>query len=113
MAKSDSVYGKFVAVNEQHLTDNLDFMVRYMEANKFFGTNSIIKQFPKTDITTAMNAFLDILQSGNIEQRRHDVVAALHGHIAITKLSFGVTTNALTAQFGKKETETPPPPPHT
>jgi len=35
--KTDGTYGKFVTNNEQHLTDDLDFMVRYMERNKFFG----------------------------------------------------------------------------
>jgi hypothetical protein len=34
--KTDKVYGKFIANNEQHLIDNLAFIVRYMDANNFF-----------------------------------------------------------------------------
>ena len=61
-------------------------MVRYMDANKFFGTDGILSKFPKANVT--INALLDIIQSGNIEQRRHDVIAGLHGKVALTKLSF-------------------------
>jgi len=35
--KSDEKYGEFTTTNEQHLIDNLDFIVKYMEVNKFFG----------------------------------------------------------------------------
>ena len=94
--KNENVYGKFITNNEQHLTDNLDFMVRYMDANKFFGKDGILTKFPKANVTTSINALLDIIQSGNIESRRSDVIAWLHGKVALTKLSFGVTTNALT-----------------
>lgn len=31
-------YKKFIETNKQHLTDNLNFIVEYMDANKFFGT---------------------------------------------------------------------------
>ena len=104
--KIDGVYGKFVTNNEQHLTDDLDFMVRYMDANKFFGTTGVLAKFPKANITSSINALVDIIQSGNIEQRRHDVIANLHGKISLTKLSFGVTTNALTlkSKWGKGTT---------
>ena len=71
-------------------------MVRYMDANTFFGTDGILTKFPKANVTSSINALLDIIQSGNIESRRSDVIAGLHGKIALTKLSFGVTTNALT-----------------
>ena len=94
--KNENVYGKFITNNEQHLTDNLDFMVRYMDANNFFGKEGILTKFPKANVTTSINALLDIIQSGNIESRRSDVIAWLHGKVALTKLSFGVTTNALT-----------------
>lgn len=94
--KNDNVYGKFIENNTQHLQDNLDFMVRYMDANKFFWADSILKKYPKISTTSALNALLDIIQSGNIESRRSDIIAWLHGKIALTKLSFGVTTNALT-----------------
>jgi hypothetical protein len=34
-----------------------------------------------------------------MEQRRHDLIAGLDGKIELTKLSFGVTSSALTANF--------------
>lgn len=46
---------------------------------------------------------LDIIQAGNIELRRHDVISGLHGKIALTKLSFGVTTSMFTLKTRKKE----------
>ncbi len=94
--KTDKVYGKFIANNEQHLIDNLAFIVRYMDANNFFWDNSILKKYPQINTPNAINTLLDIIQSGNIESRRSDIIAWLHGKVALTKLSFGVTTNALT-----------------
>lgn len=88
-------YTEFMATNRQHLTDNLDFIVRYMDANKFFWPDGILKKYPKVN-TSAINALLDVLQSGNIEQRRSNVIEWLHGHLALTKLSFGITTAMLT-----------------
>jgi hypothetical protein len=92
----DKKYGDFVTTNEQHFKSSADFMVRYMDANKLFGTDSILIKKSETDQELAINALLDILQSGMREQRRNDVIAALHGKIALTKLSFGLTTNTLT-----------------
>lgn len=109
----DTVYGWFVTKNKKHLESNLKFMVSYMDANKFFGADGIFIKFPKVNRTNSINALLDIIQSGNIEQRRHDVISGLHGKIALTKLSFGVTTNALTLTSWKASSNTPPPPPHT
>ena len=91
-----------------------------MDANHFFGKGSVLEKFPK-DITTSINALLAIIQSGAIEERRNDVIAALHGKVELTKLSFGVTTNALTINAGKirpkqtvsKNTLPPAPPPAT
>ncbi|HBB04691.1 TPA: hypothetical protein DCZ39_07545 [Patescibacteria group bacterium] len=34
--KTDKMYGAFVTNNEQYFTDNLNFILRYMDANKFF-----------------------------------------------------------------------------
>jgi hypothetical protein len=96
---TDDIYGNFVDNNHQHLSDDLAFMLRYMEENTFFGTEGLFAKAavdPKVNITSITNSLLDILQSGNIEQRRHDVIAELHGKISLTKLSFGVTTNAFT-----------------
>jgi len=67
-----------------------------MEANKFFGEAGIITKFPKANISQSLNELVNIIQSGNIEQRRHDVMTGLHSSFDVTKLSFGVTTNALT-----------------
>lgn len=35
-AKSDAIFGDFVTNNIVHLKSNLEFIVRYMAANKFF-----------------------------------------------------------------------------
>ncbi|MEI7558850.1 MAG: hypothetical protein WCJ45_09050 [bacterium] len=70
-------------------------MVSYMEANTFFGENGIIKKFPKDKITPSLNALLDIIQSGNIESRRSDIISALHGKVELTKLSFGLSVGTL------------------
>jgi len=120
--KTEEIYGKFITNNEQHLTDNLDFMVRYLDANKFFGKNGLLSKFPKANVTSSLNALLDIIQSWNIESRRTDVISALHGAVKLTKLSFGVTTNALTLKAWRKTPEAPgstivdpsgtPPPPN-
>ena len=95
-------YKKFVKNNEQHLKDNLDFIVSYMDANKFFSykdnSGTLIEgKITKLDnVTTSLNALLDIIQSGNIEQRRADLVNKLPEKVELTKLDFGVTTRALT-----------------
>lgn len=109
--KTDSTYGRFVTTNEQHFRDDLNFIVEYMDANKFFGADGILTKYPKANTTSSINALLDVLQSGNIEQRRHDVITELHGKVSLTKLSFGVTTSALTFKKGvqKKKTEAPVP----
>ena len=46
-----------------------------MDANNFFGKEGILTKFPKANVTTSINALLDIIQSGNIESRRSDVIA--------------------------------------
>ena len=74
---SDDTYGRFVTSNHEHLANNLAFMVRYMEVNKFFGTDGLFNKLSKTpgiDTTNMANTLVDILQSGNVEQRRHDVM---------------------------------------
>ena len=99
--KIDKDYWAFVTTNEQHLKDSADFMARYMETNKLFGADSILIKKSTTDQKLAINALLDIIQSWVHEQRRHDVIAWLHGKISLTKLSFWVTTSILTAKSGK------------
>jgi len=105
---NNAPYGEFIKNNMGHLTADLEFIVSYMDANKFFGDNGIFKKYPKVKSEEAITALLNILQSGNIETRRHNVIAALHGKVAITKLSFGATTNALTVKF-KSKTPAPTP----
>ena len=107
---NNAPYGEFIKNNMGHLTADLEFIVRYMDANKFFGADGIFTKYPKVKTEQAINALLNILQSGNIETRRHNVIAALHGKVAITKLSFGATTNALTVKF---KSETPAPTPYS
>lgn len=123
--QTDTTFGKFVTKNAWHLKNNLDFMVSYMEANTFFGENGIIKKFPKDKITPSLNALLDIIQSGNIESRRSDIISALHGKVELTKLSFGLSVGTLMGSWlvtpssplstgvDGSPTGTPPSPPHT
>ncbi|MCX6823629.1 MAG: hypothetical protein NT085_00680 [candidate division SR1 bacterium] len=99
-------YKKFVETNKQHLKDNLAFMIKYMEANKFFGDDGKIAQLDDANKEIAMNALLDIIQSGSIETRRSNLIEGLHGHVALTKLSFGVTTSALTFSSDKGSSAT-------
>jgi len=82
-----------------------------MDANELFGADSILAKKSVSDQKIAMNTLLDILESGVREQRRHDVIAGLQDKIALTKLSFGVTSNTLTLDLKKKKTETPAPTP--
>ena len=84
-------------------------MVSYMQMHNLFGPQSPI--LTSKDPKQAATMLVQILQAGNHDLRRHDVVAALHGKVDLTKLSFGVTTNALTLKLNNSDT--PPPPPHT
>lgn len=109
MATTDSVYGSFVQHNEAHLRSNVDFIVKYMDTHRLFGSASPLLTSKNPQEAVAL--LVQILQAGNHDLRRHDVIAALHGKVDLTKLSFGVTTNALTLQF--TGSDTPPPPPST
>lgn len=102
---SDPIYGKFITTNEETLKSEAAFIVRYMAANELFGSNSLLAKKTSSEKKSALTTLFDILQSGAREQRRHDVIAGLHGKIALTKLSFGVTTNALTMKIGKTKEE--------
>ncbi len=99
-------YKKFIETNKQHLTDNLNFIVKYMDANKFFGTGWKIDKLPNNK-KIAINALIDIMESGELASRRNDVISGLHGKIELTKLSFGVTTNALTFKHKEKAQAAP------
>ena len=74
-----------------------------MDARDFFGPEGKIAQLPQSTRKAAIISLVNILQSGIIEQRRHDVIMGLQGKIEITKLSFGLTTSALTRQTGKRK----------
>lgn len=47
------------------------------------------------------------MESGELASRRNDVISGLHGKIELTKLSFGVTTNALTFKHKEKAQAAP------
>ncbi len=98
---TDKTYWAFVTTNKQHLLDNMNFMVKYMAANKIFGVDSILAKKTLSEKKLALNALIDIIQTWNREERRHDVIAGLHGKISLTKLSFWLTTSLLTAKSGK------------
>ncbi len=104
---SDPLFGKFITTNEAHLKNNAKFIVRYMEANNMFGEKSILKDKSPNQQKIALDGLFDMLQTGSREARRHDVITWLHGKIDITKLSFGITTSALTASFRRNKTEEP------
>jgi len=105
--KGDLTYGEFVTTNERHLKNNVDFIVRYMEANKLFGEDSFLAKKSSEEQRKSLDYLLLLLQTGCREARRHDVVAGLHGKIDITRLSFGITTRALTTSFGTGKTPEP------
>lgn len=92
-------YQKFIENNTQHLKDNLAFIIRYMESNKFFGEGNKIDKLPKWNKTLAVNDLLSVMQEWNMDLRRHNVVAWLHGKLDVTKLSFGVTSDMLKMQW--------------
>jgi hypothetical protein len=73
--KNDATYGEFVTTNEQHLKDNANFIVRYMEANNVFGETSVLSKKSNIEKLHALTKLFKILQTGNREARRHDVVA--------------------------------------
>jgi hypothetical protein len=56
-----------------------------------------------------MKTLISILQAGNIDLWRHNIIADLHGKISLTKLSFGFTSSFIT--LGKSSTEEPAPTP--
>ncbi len=96
---STGKYQKFIESNKQHLSDNLAFIIRYMDVNNFFGANNRIDKLPKGNQTLAINDLLSVMQEGNMDLRRHNVVAWLHSKIDVTKLSFGVTSDMLKIQW--------------
>ncbi len=107
--KHDGIFGKFVIANEQHLIDNMNFIIKYMKLNNFFWDKWIIKTYPEATTLTSMKTLISILQAGNIDLWRHNIIADLHGKISLTKLSFGFTSSFIT--LGKSSTEEPAPTP--
>ena len=90
---------QFISNNEHRLTDNVDFVVN------FFKTYKVLDTIPNKD-PKAILSLISLLQQGNIEQWRSDILNNKNNKIDITKLSFGVTTNALTASFKKNNSIT-------
>lgn len=85
-------YSKFIETNKQRLLANADFVVSFLKAN------DALKQIP-SDKKAALNELISMIQEGNMEQWRSDLLNNLHNNVDITKLSFGVTTNALTLGY--------------
>jgi hypothetical protein len=54
----------------------------------------------------AIKELISIIQMGNMEQWRSDLLNNVNGKFDISKLSFGVTTNALTLGFKNSNTNT-------
>ncbi len=90
---NDPFYGAFVQNNVQHLQDNISNIIDYMDAYEFFGDKKKIDTLADTNKKKALNHLLIILQGGNREARRQDIISNLHSNIAITKLSFGYVAN--------------------
>gem|GEM_PF-1658622 len=68
-------YQTFIENNRQHLSDNLAFIIRYMDTNGFFGKNGKISKLPAGNKTLAVNDLIAMMQEGNMDLRRHNVVA--------------------------------------
>lgn len=85
-------YSKFIETNKQRLLANADFIVSFLKAN------DALTQIP-SDKKAALNELISMVQEGNMEQWRSDLLNNLHNNVDITKLSFGVTTNALTLGY--------------
>ncbi len=98
-------YKTFIEKNHKKLSEDVDFIVKYMDANEFFGLWWKINKLPNKE--DAISNLIDILQSGNIEERRANVIAGLQGRIDITKLSFGVTSNIFTLKVPKSNKNAP------
>jgi len=85
-------YSTFIETNKQRLLANADFVVSFLKAN------DALSQIP-SDKKAALNELIYMIQEGNMEQWRSDLLNNLHNKVDITKLSFGVTTNALTLGY--------------
>lgn len=93
--KTKGKYKKFIENNTRHLKDNLDFVIDYLDTNGFFGDKGKIALL-ENNKKAALQNLLTILQSGNREERRSNVISWLHEKISLTKLSFGITTSPAT-----------------
>jgi hypothetical protein len=69
------LFAPFIKNNTQHLSDNLAFIIRYMDKNGFFKENGKINKLPQANKTLAVNDLVAMLQEGNMDLRRHNVVA--------------------------------------
>lgn len=85
-------YEKFATTNKKILESDVDFVVSFLKAN------DVLKNIPGNKLS-AIEELMNIVQNGNLEQWRSDVLNNLHNKTMLTRLSFGVTTNMLTASF--------------
>ncbi len=89
----------FVKNNQNRLQENARFIVSFLKENQ--AIESISNKKPG-----AINGLISIIQEWNIEQWRSDLLNNVNGKFDISKLSFGVTTNALTIGFKNSDTYT-------
>gem|GEM_PF-6330235 len=83
---------EFVKMNQNRLEENARFIVSFLKVNKAI-------EFITNKKPVAINELAAIIQMGNMEQWRSDLLNNINGKFDISKLSFGVTTNALTVKF--------------
>ncbi len=100
-------FRKFVEHNQAQLTEDAKFIVKYMNLNKLFSDKSILKTKSNNEKNQALNQLLIVLQTGNRNLRREEIISGWHGKLSLTKLSFGVTTNALMLRLKGKNIEMP------
>lgn len=96
-------FRKFVEHNQAQLTKDAKFIVKYMSLNKLFSDESILKTKSNNEKNQALNQLLIVLQTGNRNLRREEIISGWHGKLSLTKLSFGVTTNALMLKLKGKD----------
>ncbi len=84
-------YEKFISTNRAFLEANAKTIWKFLVANK-----TALDSLDASKKGLAINELISIMQTGNMEQWRWDLLLNLHGKLDITKLSFGMTTKAIT-----------------
>ena len=106
-AQVNKQFQQFVENNQAQLMEDASFIVRYMALNKLFTQESVLNKKSATEKYKALNQLLTVLQTGNRNLRREEIMSGWHGQLDVNKLSFGVTTNALTLKLKGKNIEMP------